>query len=144
LGVAVTLNTEKLEALIEGAAALEASLSRQLAQAIAEEIGQGWSLQSPSLEGESPAVVTGNLANSIRLEPTSSGSYRVGTSLAYGRGLEFGTRRAGARPWLRPAVERVRQGVRQLVQMIFWQQILGNGDRETLDEILADIAGEGD
>jgi hypothetical protein len=39
-------------------------------------------------------------------------SAEVGTDLAYGRDLEFGTRRLAARPWLRPAVEAAKPRIR--------------------------------
>lgn len=69
--------------------------------------------ESPSPPGEPPAVVTGNLRNSILAKAGSDGSrewwVRVGAE--YGVYLEFGTAKMAARPFMRPAAERVRQAV---------------------------------
>jgi len=56
--------------------------------------------------GEPPAAQHGGagLQGRISSERVSDRTVRVGTDLAYGRHLEFGTENMVARPWLRPAV----------------------------------------
>ena len=53
--------------------------------------------------GNAPNNDTGDLARSINTEVVSDGVL-VGTNLQYGKHLEFGTKKMGARPWLMPAL----------------------------------------
>lgn len=62
-----------------------------------------------SAPGDAPAVDSGDLRRSIGVQKIGEGRYRVGTNLKHGLFLEFGTRRMAARPWLRPAAEKVRK-----------------------------------
>jgi phage gpG-like protein len=62
---------------------------------------------SPSTPGEPPAVVTGTLKRSLTHEyiKDSRGFCGVvGTNVEYASGLEFGTFRIAARPFMRPAL----------------------------------------
>jgi phage gpG-like protein len=70
-----------------------------------------------SAEGEAPAVDTGRLVNSVAaLKSVYGDGWLVGTNLAYGRHLEFGTKNMGARPWLIPALERNRKKIYSEIQ----------------------------
>ena len=53
--------------------------------------------------GGAPNTDTGALVNSIQTEVTSEGVF-VGTTLEYGKFLEFGTSGMDERPWLMPAL----------------------------------------
>lgn len=66
-----------------------------------------------SAPGQYPASDTGRLAGSVRMELPSRGNMvgRVGTAVAYGPMLEFGTSRMAARPWLFPSFEKAKIGV---------------------------------
>jgi HK97 gp10 family phage protein len=55
-------------------------------------------------------VDTGRLRQSIGLQKVGDGHYRVGTNVVYAPYVEFGTRRARAQPFMRPALEAVRGG----------------------------------
>lgn len=73
-----------------------------------------------SAPGEAPATDTGRLASSVKMvvdETTTN--VAVGTSVGYGKDLEFGTSKMEARPWLFPALESNKpaweRGVRDLV-----------------------------
>lgn len=57
-------------------------------------------------QGMTP-VLTGTLRRSIHTEFPSDLSATVGPSVHYGIYVEFGTRRMGARPFMRPAAEAV-------------------------------------
>lgn len=86
-------------------------------------------LHYPSLPNNPPAVDTGTLRRSITFDvETDEGKVtgRVGSTILdppYGAYLEFGTSRMIQRPWLRPALERnrevikehIREGVREIV-----------------------------
>lgn len=58
----------------------------------------------PSRPGEPPRADSGRLRDSIFARARGLKA-EVGTELAYGRHLEFGTARVAARPWLQPAFE---------------------------------------
>lgn len=74
---------------------------------------RGNATHQASAPGQYPASDTGRLAGSVRFELPQPGSLtgRVGTSVAYGPMLEFGTSRMAARPWLMPSFERAKIGV---------------------------------
>lgn len=55
-------------------------------------------------------VKTGTLRRSIHTEFPTDLSAVVGPSVDYGKYVEFGTRRMGARPYMRPAAEAVLPG----------------------------------
>lgn len=72
-----------------------------------------------SAPGESPAIDTGQLANSIQtvVEELSA---TVGTNTEYAPYLEFGTHRMAPRPFMGPAFERAKpefeKGLKELVK----------------------------
>ena len=66
-----------------------------------------------SAPDEAPAVDSGRLRQSITALHVGEGRWRVGTNAFYAIYLEFGTRRMAARPFIRPALEKVmRAGTR--------------------------------
>ena len=86
-------------------------------------------LHYPSLPNNPPAVDTGTLRRSITFDVGTDESIingRIGSTVLdppYGAYLEFGTSRMIQRPWLRPALERnrevikehIKEGVREIV-----------------------------
>lgn len=74
---------------------------------------RGGVVHQASAPGQYPASDTGRLASNVRFElPTPSNlTGRVGTNIAYGPYLEFGTSRMAARPWLLPSFEQAKIGV---------------------------------
>jgi hypothetical protein len=114
--MSISADFSKLETLSARLGGLEHQIAEQLAERVIAHIAANWSAVSPSAAGEPPAAVSGALGGSISTEAGPSGGVRVGTNLAYGRALEFGTSRMVARPWLRPAVEGVRAEVAGLVR----------------------------
>lgn len=86
-------------------------------------------LHYPSLPNNPPAVDTGTLRRSITFDVETDESKvtgRVGSTILdppYGAYLEFGTSRMIQRPWLKPALERnrevikehIKEGVREIV-----------------------------
>jgi HK97 gp10 family phage protein len=62
-----------------------------------------------SAPGDPPASDTGRLLGSIETTLLDNGfAAEVGTGVAYGRHLEFGTSKIAPRPWLFPALEKHR------------------------------------
>ncbi len=70
-----------------------------------------------SAPGEPPKTDTGTLVSSIFAEVSQNGlAAEVGTDLNYGGWLEFGTKNNLApRPWLQPAFERQKDGIKARV-----------------------------
>ena len=61
-----------------------------------------------SAPGQPPMSDTGRLANSITFDRLGDLTASVGSALNYAPWLEYGTSRMAARPFFRPAVERMR------------------------------------
>jgi hypothetical protein len=70
---------------------------------------RGSRVHQASAPGESPATDTGALANASNAEQEHSALWNVTFTSEYAKGLEFGTPRVAARPFLRPAVEAERR-----------------------------------
>lgn len=62
-----------------------------------------------SAPGQPPMSDTGRLASSIEFDQIGPLTATVGSRLAYAVYLEYGTRKMAARPFFRPAVERMRK-----------------------------------
>lgn len=62
------------------------------------------------LRDEAAALAPGRLGAALRVEDAADGAWVAAPP--YARFVEFGTRRMAARPFLRPAVERVRAMLR--------------------------------
>lgn len=106
----VVVNTDHLDKLGKG---LDTdSFLRKLALDCEADIKNNFSAQSPSPVGSPPGVDTGNLKNSI-VAVRRGADWVVQVGADYGADLEYGTRKMGARPFVRPAVRRVVQGVRR-------------------------------
>ena len=74
---------------------------------------------TPSKPGEPPRVDTGQLRRSIFMIVRKTGKGRVvgfvGTTLKYGKYLEYGTRRMAARPYLRTTLAKHRKRINRLI-----------------------------
>lgn len=91
----------------------------KLAMDCEADIKNNFSSQSPSPVGEPPGVDTGNLKNSVVANRRGK-VWVVQVGADYGADLEYGTRKMGARPFVRPAVRRVVQNInkRDLVDIV--------------------------
>lgn len=67
-------------------------------------------MHQASAPGEAPAVDTGNLMTSVQSQMEGKSAAIVWVGAEYGKDLEFGTTRIGARPFLRPALEKAKRG----------------------------------
>lgn len=72
---------------------------------------RGGKVGTPSAPGDPPHVQTGNLRSSIQTAPTNRLTAVVGPTLMawYGKIHEFGTRNRVKRPFMRPALARMRK-----------------------------------
>ena len=72
-----------------------------------------------SAPGEPPAQRLGQLRQSVHSTIEKRfGLFmfgKIGTKLAYGRHLEFGTSKIRPRPWLRPSLERAESEIRKIL-----------------------------
>lgn len=109
---------QKLDEIQQKLPTLAAEIAQRVAEAVMAEIDSGWSANTPSEPGEAPAIVSGNLAGSITIEQRGNAEVRVGSTASYAPFLEFGTSEIEMRPWLRPAVERVRGQLSQILREI--------------------------
>lgn len=71
----------------------------------------------PSKPGEPPNQDTGTLANNIETVQISPLKVEVSSNAPYAAYLEYGTSRMAERPYMRPAVERTRPKVLELIQL---------------------------
>lgn len=108
----VAMSTEVVNELTLAALRVQRAAKRSIQDSPADpETGR-------SKPGNPPKTDTGRLVNSIFVdrELGEDGiSLTVGTNVAYGRHLEFGTTTIEARPWLAPALEATRQRSLQAV-----------------------------
>jgi HK97 gp10 family phage protein len=83
--------------------------------------GEIYGTHQASAPGEPPAVLTGNLKNSIRAAAVGDGSssWEVRVGAEYGAPLEFGTARMEPRPFMRPAVEETKKIVGDVFKEAF-------------------------
>ncbi len=106
---------ELQQALMAGGYVLEAGIKADMA---AEKSGRFYGSHRASAPGETPAVDTSNLINSIMTEDAGGNQVFVGTNAEYAEPLEFGTARMAARPFLRPGAEKNREAITAAVQTI--------------------------
>lgn len=64
-----------------------------------------------SKPGDPPNVDTGDLIQSVQVDPVDEITFLVGSNLEYAPHLEFGTREMAARPWLLPAVRAAQKSI---------------------------------
>lgn len=62
---------------------------------------------SPSMVGDPPGVDTGTLKSSIKARKIRALTYWIHDGTDYGIHLEYGTRKMGARPFMRPMAQRL-------------------------------------
>lgn len=71
-----------------------------------------------SSPGQPPAQATGRLRQSVKTAIEGEGKDiigMVGTDIAYGKCLEFGTRTMAPRPWLKPSFEKTVPKIKQIL-----------------------------
>jgi len=77
-----------------------------------------WKPHQASAEGKPPARDTSQLVQSIFGKVDGNGRNvkgTVGTKLALGLMLEFGTKKMGARPWLKPSFDKSLDAIRSIL-----------------------------
>ena len=91
--------------------------------------GRRYGKHQASAPGETPAVDTGNLANSINTVLASSSETQaesqVGTGVEYAEPLEFGTSKMEARPFMRPGYDENEAKIRETILKMAKQNIEG-------------------
>jgi HK97 gp10 family phage protein len=75
-------------------------------------------LHQASAPGEAPATDIGLLVNSAYTKKAADSDYETGFTAEYAAALEFGTAKMQPRPYLRPAVEAVRDAFMAAIKRI--------------------------
>ena len=104
-----TIRTAGRAGVLAGATLIQESARVELSQT-----GKGRKYKgqptTASAPGQPPAAQTGTLRRSVQIDDTNAKgdnpTARVGTNLAYGRYLEYGTKRIAPRPWLSTALRK--------------------------------------
>jgi HK97 gp10 family phage protein len=96
-----------LATAVELRADIVRSIQRGPASGITYKKSNPTRIHTASAPGEAPMSDTGRLANSITFDRIGDLTATVGSQLNYAPWLEYGTSRMAARPFFRPAVERM-------------------------------------
>ena len=97
-----------LGAAVEMRADIVTSIQRGPASGVTYKKSKPTRTHTASAPGQPPMSDTGRLANSITFDRVGDLTATVGSALNYAPWLEYGTSRMEARPFFRPAVERMR------------------------------------
>ena len=97
-----------LATAVEMRADIVTSIQRGPASGITYKKSNPTRTHTASAPGQPPMSDTGRLANSITFDRVGDLTATVGSALNYAPWLEYGTSRMAARPFFRPAVERMR------------------------------------
>jgi HK97 gp10 family phage protein len=97
-----------LGAAVEMRADIVTSIQRGPASGVTYKKSNPTRTHTASAPGQPPMTDTGRLANSITFDRVGDLTATVGSALDYALHLEYGTSRMAARPFFRPAVERMR------------------------------------
>ena len=122
------LKTQLLSrAVLAGGLVLETAV--KLSMSAASHSGRVYGKHKASAPGETPAVDTGNLVNSInttldRASATEAWA-NVGPTVEYGAYLEFGTSKMAARPFMRPGLDSSEDKIRDTIKTFLKQAIDG-------------------
>ncbi len=101
----VELSTEEAQKQVDGAAnVIQDTAKKSISQGgrSGKSYTAGGKTGTRSAVGQFPKTDTGNLVNQITIENPSKLTARIGSTIdaPYGKWLEFGTSKMGARPWL--------------------------------------------
>jgi len=115
------------QAVMAGGFVLETAV--KVSMSAASHSGRIYGKHKASAPGETPAVDTGVLVNSINTELVSSSDSeawaQVGTGVEYAEWLEFGTSKMAARPFMRPAYDNNEAKIKDIIRKFAKQNIEG-------------------
>lgn len=122
LGISINYRFDRniLNNKIKAIAEATNEATQQTAIQVLEDIQSNWSVNSPSLPGESPAVDTGELSGSGKILDESVGThsiYIVGFSAKYAFALEYGKPHLAPRPYIKPAILRNAKLFKKTIKM---------------------------
>lgn len=118
----VKLNTKRLDEMLRENPDKAAKATEIAADLVVNDIRGHWSGSSPSSPGNAPAVVSGALDASINSEKVSGGNhpvYVVTAGAEHAGYLEKGTKNMAKRPFIYPAVRRMRNKLRDVFKVHF-------------------------
>jgi len=127
VNIRMTIDTRKLDALSGQARQVAGQVVRKAAYDVAGNAqasmerakhGRVYGAHQASAPGEAPAIDTGTLHNSIQVHMVRPLTAVVAVHAPYGLYLEMGTRRMAARPFLKPAVDKVKPAFREAMRQV--------------------------
>jgi hypothetical protein len=104
------LDKTKLTELRARLSTLPDAIVESAAHGLRADIQVNWSATAPSAPGSSPAIRSGALSASVMAVPMGGGHWQVlagGSAAPYAALLEYGSSTLVARPFMRPAVDRL-------------------------------------
>lgn len=110
-GMSARVRAEVADEVMSVALDLQADAKRSIARGpkTGRVYRRGNRTHQASAPGQPPASDTGRLVNSVEFDKVGAFTATVGSNLIYALHLEYGTRKMAARPFFRPAVERMRK-----------------------------------
>lgn len=124
-------NTTVLDLLDKNAPKITDRAVREVLEKVKDTIRDNWSAESPSSPGNPPAVVTGYLDQSLKVQrrdilgrfstPGNTTSWSLKVNAEYGAALEFGRPEINLapRPFLRPAIKGVEKALGDRIKIGF-------------------------
>jgi hypothetical protein len=118
------LDTRGFDRLLRNGPANNERATRRLAEELRDDIREHWSGLYPpaSSPGEPPAKRSGKLDRSVRARPGRAhwiARAKVVIEVGYGKFLENGTQRMAERPFMRPAIQRLRKNAKKHYAILF-------------------------
>lgn len=120
--IEIRLNTEALDRLIREIPGRADQVTAIAADLVVNDIRSHWSGHSPSAPGDSPAVASGELDASIVATKIAGGdrpTYQVTGTAGHAVFLEKGTRKMARRPFIYPAMQRMRSELAGVFKLLF-------------------------
>lgn len=118
----VKLTTKVLDKMLNDNPGKAEQATKIAADLIVNDIRDHWSGSSPSSPGQAPAVVTETLDTSVEAVQISGGerpTYSIDATAPYAGYLEQGTVKMAKRPFIYPAMKRMRDQLRDVFKVHF-------------------------
>lgn len=109
VNVRVVVDTGKIDRKLRSLGSQTQEVIKEMVTEAKDDIFSHWSSSSPSVPGNPPAYVSGELERSIQVQKVNQYAYKLAIDAVYSAALEFGysPRNLKPRPYIRPAFDRI-------------------------------------